>query len=63
MILTNERIVKPKDLIKMNDITSKLGFEFVNKDNSIANDDSDIRSKIEEKPLTKDEEELKLLES
>jgi hypothetical protein len=63
MILTNERIVKPKDLIKMNDITSKLGFEFVNKDNSIANDDSDIRSTIEEKPLTKDEEELKLLES
>ena len=47
----------------MNDITSKLGFEFINKDNSIANDDSDIRSKIEEKPLTKDEEELKLLES
>lgn len=63
-ILTNERITKPKDLIKMNDITTKLGFEFINKDNSIANNDSDIKSKPEElKPLTKDEEELKLLES
>jgi hypothetical protein len=63
MILTNERITLPKDLIKLNDITSKLGFEFANVDNSIANTDSDIKSKVEEKPLTKDEEELKLLES
>ena len=63
LILTNERITKPKDLIKLNDITSKLGFEFINKDNSIANDDSDIRSTLEQKTLTKDEEELKLLES
>lgn len=57
LILTKERINKPKDIIKLNDITNKLNFEFENVQNSIANNDVDI------KPLTQDEKDLQLLES
>ena len=57
LILTKERINKPKDIIKLNDITNKLNFEFENVQSSVANTDYEI------KPVTKDEQELKLLES
>ena len=57
LILTKERINKPKDIIKLNDITNKLNFEFENVQNSTANTDNDIT------PLTQDEKDLQLLES
>jgi hypothetical protein len=57
LIMTKERLNKPKDIIKLNDITNKLNFEFENVQNSTANTDNDIT------PLTQDEKDLQLLES